>query len=236
MPQWARLEIGKGENLPSIGLKRAVRLTYALQSFSLKATSLMREKLYDEVVVHKNYRPLAYALVASPIIGQMLAATGAISKHGIQVGLEKATGHKHKPDSWDAYFADKKRMLEHPEAAQILKFIVDGYTLGYGWDMVRTVTEPFIDLAGGNLKKAGQEFKYAGPDMLSHIVGPFFSDLFETEQELSRIGQIEAGKHNPGLKGKKIKQSLGKYLEGQIPALREFPPFDSVMGIKPPPR
>jgi hypothetical protein len=236
MPMLARAEIAKGEALPMVGLKRAMRLTYALESFSLKATSLLREKLYDEVVIHHNYRPLAYALVASPILGQMLQASGAGVKHVIHKGLEGLTGHKHEKDSWDTYIENLKKTFEHPEAAELLKFIVDGYTLGYGWDMVRTVCDPFLDLAGGNLKKAGQEFKYMGADMLEHIVGPFYSDVFKTVEELSRIGQIEAGRRNPGLKPKKVKQSVGKYLEEQVPALREFPPFESVMGIKPPPR
>jgi hypothetical protein len=236
MPMLARAEIAKGEALPMVGLKRAVRLTYALQSFSLKATSLLREKLYDEVVIHKNYRPLAYALVASPIIGQMLQATGAGAKSVVHRGLEGVTGHPHRKDSWDTYIENLKQTFEHPEAAELLKFIVDGYTLGYGWDMVRTVTSPFLDLAGGNLKKSGQEFKYMGADILEHLVGPFFSDVFRTSEEISRIGQIEAGKRNPGLKPKKIKQSLGKYIEGQIPALRQFPPFEDAMGIKPPPK
>ena len=160
MPQLARHEIAKGAAKPTIGVFRAIRLTYALQSFSLKATSLLREKLYDEVVIHGNYKPLAYALVASPIIGQMLQATGAGAKHVVHKGFEGLTGHKHSKDSWDTYIENLKQTFEHPEAAELLKFIVDGYTLGYGWDMVRTVCDPLLDLAGGNLKKSGQEFKY----------------------------------------------------------------------------
>lgn len=236
MPALARAEIAKGEAMPMIGLKRAVRLTYALQSFSLKATSLLREKLYDEVVIHKNYRPLAYAIVASPILGQMLQGTGAGAKSVVHRGIEGLTGHKHERDSWDNYIDNLKQTFEHPEAAELLKFIVDGYTLGYGWDMVRTVTDPFLDLAVGNLKKSGQEFKYMGADIVGHIVGPFFSDIFSTAEEIGHLGQIEAGRRNPGLKPKKIKESVGKYVEGQVPALRQFPPFESTFGIKPPPR
>jgi hypothetical protein len=236
MPQLARAEIAKGASRPEIGLKRAVRLTYALQSFSLKATSLLREKLYDEVVVHHNYKPLAYALVASPIIGQMLQATGAGAKHVVHKGFEGLSGHKHQPDSWDAYIANLKQTFEHPEAADLLKFIIDGYTLGYGWDTVRTVCNPFLDIAAGNLKKAGQEFEYLPADIAEHMVGPFYDDVFRTVEEAARIGQIESGRKNPLQKPKKVKQSVGKYLEGQVPALRTFPPFEDVMGIKPPPR
>ena len=236
MPQLARHEIAKGAAKPTIGVFRAIRLTYALQSFSLKATSLLREKLYDEVVIHGNYKPLAYALVASPIIGQMLQATGAGAKHVVHKGFEGLTGHKHSKDSWDTYIENLKQTFEHPEAAELLKFIVDGYTLGYGWDMVRTVCDPLLDLAGGNLKKSGQEFKYIGADAVEHLIGPFYSDLYRTVDEVSRIGQIEAGRRNPLKKPEKIKQSIGKYLEGQVPALRQFPPFEDVFGIKPPPK
>jgi hypothetical protein len=219
-----------------VGLKRAVRLTYALQSFSIKATSLLRERLYDEVVVHHNYRPLAYAMVASPIIGQMLQATGTGTKHIVHKGFEGLTGHKHELDSWDRYIANLKQTFEHPEAADLLKFIIDGYTLGYGWDMVRTVTSPFLDLAAGNLKKSGQEFKYMGTDIIEHLIGSFFDDCLKSLEEVGRIGQIEAGRRNPLLKPKKVRQSVGKYLEGQVPALGTFPPFEDVFGIKPPPK
>ena len=236
MPQLARAEIAKGESLPMVGLKRAVRLTYALQSFSIKATSLLREKLYDEVVVHSNYRPLAYAILASPIIGQLLQGTGAGAKSVIHRGFEGLTGHKHEQDSWDKYLAEKKKTFFHPEAVDLLKFIIDGYTLGYGWDTVRTVCDPFLDLAGGNLKKAGTEFKYIGTDVVEHLIGTFYSDLFRTADEAARIGQIESGRRNPALKPQKVKKSVGKYIEGQVPALRQFPPFESVFGIKPPPK
>jgi hypothetical protein len=236
MPQLARHEIAKGASKPAIGLFRAVRLTYALESFTLKATSLLREQLYEEVVVHHNYKPLAYALVASPILGQMLAATGAGAKHVIHKGFEGLTGHKHEKDSWDTYIENLKQTFEHPEAAELLKFIVDGYTLAYGWDMVRSVTNPFLDLAAGELKKAGKGFEYMVPDLVEHIAGSFYDDLFKTAEELARIGQIESGRRMPLKKPEKIKQSVGKYLEGQVPALRQFPPFESVMGIKPPPR
>lgn len=236
MPQLARAEIAKGEGLPFVGLKRAIRLTYALQSFSLKATSLLREKLYDEVVVHKNYKPLAYAIVASPILGQMLQGTGAAAKSGIHRGFEKVTGRKHEKDSWDSYIENLEKTFEKPSAVGLLKFVIDGYTLGYGWDMVRTVCDPFFDLASGQAKKAGKEFTYAVPDILAHIFGSFFDDVFKTAQELARIGQIEAGQRQPNLKPQKVKKSVGKYLEEQVPALRQVPYFEDAMGIKPPPR
>lgn len=38
------------------------------------------------------------------------------------------------------------------------------------------------------------------------------------------------------LKPQKVKKSVGKYLEEQVPALRQVPYFEDAMGIKPPPR
>jgi hypothetical protein len=236
MSQLARAEIAKGENLPEIGLKRAVRLTYALQSFSLKATSFLREQLYDEVVIHGNYRPLAYALVAAPIVGQALQATGAGAKGIVHRGMEGLFGVKHQRDSWDIYLENLGKTFHDPSAVGLLKFIIDGYTLGYGWDIVRTVADPFLDVAQGNFKRAGKEFSYLPADIVSHMIGPFYDDVYRTVQEAARIGQIESGRGGQRLKNKKIKYSLGKYIEGQVPALREIPPFENEFGIKPPPR
>ena len=223
MPKLAREEIAKGEALPSVGLKRAVRLTYALQSFSLKATSLLREKLYDEVVIHKNYKPLAYAIVASPIIGQMLAATGAATKGYIHRGMEGLMHKPHQQDSWDKYLQNLEDTFGHPDAVKLLKFIVDGYTLGYGWDAVRTVVDPFADIAEGNRKKAGQEFQYLVPDLLEHFVGGFFDDLYKTGREADTVGQIEAGQKHPEQKTEKVERSALEYAADQVPAVRIIP-------------
>ena len=175
-------------------------------------------------------------MVASPVLGQLLMGTGAGAKGIIHRGAEGLVGAPHHKDSWDAYIENLKTTFHDPSAVGLLKFIIDGYTLGFGWDMIRTITNPFLDLAAGNYKKAGKEFEYLPADIVEHLVGPFYDDVFKTIQEAGRLGQIEAGRRNPGLKPEKIKQSVGKYVEGQVPALRQFPPYESVMGIKPPPR
>ena len=104
-----------------------------------------------------------------------------------------------------------------------LKFIVDGYTLGYGWGAVRTVTSPLFDLASGNLKKSGNEFKYLGADLIEHMIGPFFDDLWKTGEEAGTIGQIESAEKHPENKGAKLDRSLTKYAVGQFPALQQIP-------------
>ena len=223
MPMLARMEITQTMPLPEIALKRAIRLTYALQSFSLKATSLLREKLFDEVVVHGNYRPLAYALVASPILGQMLAATGAGAKHVVHKGLEGLEGKQHQEDSWDKYLKNLEETYQHPEAARLLKFIVDGYTLGYGWDTVRTVTAPFLELAAGDQEKAMKGFEYLGTDLGEHLIGGFFTDIAKTVGEIGTLGMIQSGKSHPEQKGSKERRSVTKYLADQVPALRNIP-------------
>ena len=223
MPKLARMEISQTMSREEIALKRAVRLTYALQSFSLKATSLLREKLFDEVVLHGNYRPLAYALVASPILGQMLQATSTGVKHVVHKGLEGLEGKQHKEDSWDKYLKSMEETYEHPEAARLLKFIVDGYTLGYGWDTVRTVTAPFLAMAAGDATKAKNGFEYMGDDLLEHLVGGFFTDIGKTIGEIGTLGVIHEGKAHPELRGAKERRSVTKYLADQVPALRNIP-------------
>ena len=156
--------------------------------------------------------------------------------HVVHRGIEGLTGRKHEKDSWDKYIEEQEKTFGDPTAVGLLKFIVDGYSLGYGWEMVRITCDPFLELAAGDTKKAGKGFEYMGADVVEHLIGPFYSDIFSTAQEITRIGQIEAGQRNPLLKPKKIKKSVGKYIEGQIPALRQFPQFESAFGIKPPPK
>jgi hypothetical protein len=232
MPKLAREEIARGESLPSVGLKRAVRLTYALQSFSLKATSLLREKLWDEVMIHHNYKPLGYFIVASPIIGQMLSATGAAVKGYTHRGLEGLEGKQHTQDLWDKYLANLEDTFGNPDVVKMLKFVIDGYTLGYGWDMVRTVVDPFIDFGAGNRKKAGTEFAHLVPDLVEHLVGGFVDDVFRTGKEVGTIGQIESGQKHPELKDKKVEKSLVEYGADQVPAAREVPWVDEKLHEK----
>ena len=78
----------------------------------------------------------------------------ARAKHVVHKGFEGLTGHKHQKDSWDAYIENLEKTFGDPTAAGLLKFIIDGYTLGYGWDTVRTICNPFLDLAGGKAEAA----------------------------------------------------------------------------------
>lgn len=231
MPGWARLHIERGESTTTVGLKRAVRLTYALQSFSLKSMSLLREHMWDEVMIHKNYKPLAYFMIAAPVAGQLLQATTAAGKGFIHRSFEGILGRKHSEDSWDKYIAELEGTMRDPKPAKMLKFYLDSVTLGYGMDMLRTVADPLLNLATGELKKAGQQFEYAGQDILSHFAGPAFDDLWKTLVELpSTIGHIEAGTSNPAQKPKKVKAAAEKYVVGQVPILRQVP------GMVPPPK
>src|SRR6202012_5169370 len=151
-------------------LKRAARLTYALQSFSVKAMSVMREHLWDEVMVHGNKKPLMYALIAFPATGMLLNLTGTGVKHLVQHGLEGATGKKHHKDSWDNYLASLEDTFEHPEAVKFLKWYIDSVTLGVGAEMLKTLSDPLLNIAQGKPAKADA---YWREDIAEHVAGPF---------------------------------------------------------------
>ena len=151
------------------------------------------------------------------------------------VDLKGWTGQKqHQEDSWDRYIKNLEDTYEHPEAVKALKFLVDGYTLGYGWDAIRTVADPLMALASGDTEKAGKGFEYMGVDLLEHLVGPFFSDIGKTVAEAGRIGTIAAGKKHPEQKPEKMERSVLRYATDEVPALKEIPPIDR--RLKPPPK
>jgi hypothetical protein len=227
MPGMARLEMPRTQATPNTAVARAIRLTYALQSFSVKAMSLLREHLYDEVMVHGNKKPLMYAIIAFPIVGTMLNATGTGGKHIVQRGLEGAMGKKHKEDSWDKYFATLKDDVEHPEAAKILKWYVDAWALSAGMELLKTLGDPLLNIANGKPAKADD---YWLQDMAEHVAGPFFSDLWKTLEEVQNLHKIQEGQKHPELKGQKMRKSLLKYGTEEIPALREIPQINEEIG------
>jgi hypothetical protein len=225
MPGWARLHIERNDPTTMVGIKRAVRLTYALQSFALKSTSLLREQLYDEVVHHKNLKPLAYAVIAYPVIGQLLAATGAGAKHFVHKGIEGLEHKEHENDSWDKFFANLEDTFEHPEAVKFLKFYIDGWTLGVGWDRVRRWTDPFLNAAIGKNKEAQSGLTYLLKDEGEQLIGPAFSDLVEFLGFGVDVGKIEIGQKHPEQKKEKVEAAAKKETKQIVPILGQVPGF-----------
>jgi hypothetical protein len=224
MPQMARMEISRSDSQAARGLKRAVRLTYALQSFTLKATSLLREKAYDEMIIHHNFRMLPYLAIASPIAGEMLQFMGQGLKHFVHVGAAGLTGQKAKKDAWDEHFERIKDLVENPTALKAAKELIDAYTLGWGLEIVKLLAVPLMDLAAGQTTKADG---YWFPDLMEHIFGSFWTDIYKTGDELRTLQEIEAGKKKSPAEKKLTKErSVVKYVEGQFPALRQIPWID----------
>ena len=225
MPGWARLHIEKEAPTTTVGLARAVRLTYALQSFSLKTTSFLREHLWDEVMVHKNYKPLAYAMIAAPIVGQMLQGTTAGVKGIIHGGMEGLQGKKHTEDAWDKWLTEMETTFKDPSAARFLKFYIDSVTLSYGMDMVRILLDPFMLEAAGEHKKAGAGDTYALTDVAEHLAGAFYSDLFNVAKLPYDLHKIKTGQGHPEQRGEKYEKTIKKAVTDQFPVLKQFPAF-----------
>lgn len=236
MPGWARLEVKPDTPSTQAALHRALRLTYALQSFSLKTTSILREKLWDEVMIHHNYKPLAYAMVAYPIVGEMIRATSAGVKGGIQAGVSgaqaKITGHgQKKEDAWDKYFADLKSEFGDGPVG-VLKRYIDDATFGIAWDRTRRLSDPLLNLAMGKGKLSRSEFMYLMDDEVEQDVGAAWSTLVLKPIELmAQEGMIASGKKTPE-RGEKEEKKLLQFLFDEVPVSKEWPELQSYLHPK----
>lgn len=244
MPRWARLPLERSSDTSVMALNRAVRLTYALQSFSLKTTSFLREQLFDEVVKHGNLKPLAYAIVAYPVIGQLLAATSAGSKHVINRSLQGLTHQNHDDkdkDSWDKMIENWNDMREHPEAVKALKFYVDSLTLGTAWDRVRRYSDLWInqyeakhgtrpqDRAKAK-KDAVAQSKYLLPDEIESMIGASWDELVSLDDARKVYAQIDLGSGTGKSKQQKINNERRRYLNEVVPITKQIP------SLSPPPK
>lgn len=238
MPKFARLEQPKiaSHEIPVIA--KAIRLTYSLQSFSVKTLSALREHLFDEVVVHHNLKPLRYALIAYPLVGTALNLVNTGSKHTVQRGLEGLMGKDHKKDSWDTYLAYlKDTFVEHPDVVKFLKWYIDSYTLSTALETTKIVTDHFLDMVTGKWQKSDD---YWIPDLIQHMVGPFYQDLYNAAQTEHQVEKTEGTKHPRGWKNPREAKEIRHGLEEQVPAFRPLRPAvdwaEGKLGIKPPPK
>lgn len=169
MPYLARINAAAGDH--GNNLKRAVRLMYSLQSFAMKTQSLLKEKLWDEVVRYHNPKPLGYFLLAYPVVGEMLRASSAFTRGivaqrtvlgaGIQGGATLlGTGsfgqaynaaakawrdHDAAHDAWDRYIDEASEVFRHP-ALGGLRRVINDMTYATAMDRVRTLTDPLLEL------------------------------------------------------------------------------------------
>jgi hypothetical protein len=208
-------------------LNRALRLTYALQSFSLKTTSLLREKLWDEVMIYHNYKPLAYFMVMYPIVGELLRASGAGTKAGIQLATSSYGGHA-KEDAWDNYFKQWKEETNNPMG--ILKRYIDNMTFGMAWDRTRRLADPLFDMARG---KKNKSVLYMLQDELEQDIGAAFSTLVLKPIELGiQEFQIEQGKAPSAQRHHKEEKKLIQFLAEEWPVVRNWPQFQDWLKSK----
>ena len=232
MPANARMSVPKDAHSWSrAGVAKTLRLSYALQSFYVKSASLLRENLYDEVVIHGNLKPLVYAMAAYPVVGTMINIASTGFKHGLQRGIEKSFNKKHQEDSWDRYFAYLEDTFQHPTAVKILKWYVDAWAASAALEAIRMLTDPLLDLASG---KTTKEDEYWMDDAIEHAVGPFISDILHIGKDLSELQRIHASKDSPHVKKQKMVREGWKAATEIVPALRLIPQVREQ--LKPPPR
>jgi diguanylate cyclase (GGDEF)-like protein len=229
MPGWARLDVRRDTPSQLVTLARAVRLTYALQSFTIKTTSLIREHLWDEVMIHHNYRTIAPFLVLYPVVGEMLRASTAGTKAVGQLFTSGATkvitgkGQK-KEDAWEKWLADWKDDLHHGAVGYFKRYL-DDLTYTIAWDRTRRLSDPLLNLLEGKRgKEMGPGFKYLFEDEIEQDIGAAYNDLVvQTLIKLpTTILSIESGKMaTPEQKLEREEKSLLKFFLDQFPIYRE---------------
>jgi hypothetical protein len=226
MPGLARLEVK--QDSPYKFWRRALRLTYALQSFSIKSTSLIREKLYEEVVIHHNYKPLAYFLAAYPIAGELMRGTGAALRGGMQAGLSKAQNAVHgtnnpvRHDAWDKYWKDLEEVHKHPVIGLLRRYI-DDVTFGIAWDRTRRLCDPMFELAEGENKKARSGWRYTLEDEIEQDIGAAWTTLVLKPMEtMMTEGEIATGtKASPHDRHVHEGKTLLKWFSDEFPITKE---------------
>lgn len=222
MPKWARMDTGKDTGIAEATLARAVRMSYLLQSFAVKIHSLVKETVYDEIVEHGNYKPLAYLLLAEPLLGQMLKATGAAIPSGVHRAGEQLAGKEHKEDAWDKFLAQFTALHgDHPIAAA-LKIYVDGMASQTALDYMRLLADPLLDMAADNKKKARTELRYLKDDVAEQVIGPAWTDLIvRTLEVITSEGTALMAKE--GDKADSATRGFMRWLLSEVPAFKVIP-------------
>jgi hypothetical protein len=180
MPGFARQRIaGEGLTTTAKRLHMAVRASYSLQSFSVKTYSMLREHLWDEVMIHHNFKPLAYAMVVAPVIGQMLQGASAGVKGGTHRLAQFGLGRPHTEDAWDKWLAQFTD-LKSQGAAAWLKLYIDGIASQWALERTKRLADAFFNIAIGDkvhLKTAEDAAKYLFPDEVEQDIGPIWTDV-----------------------------------------------------------
>jgi hypothetical protein len=150
---------------------------YMLQSFSIKAYGVLKDTLYDEIVIHKNLKPLAPFLLLYPIAGAALMAAKAGVTGGFHRAGEKAKGKKHEHDRWDTFMDEFRDIEKHPWAGA-LKFYLDSICTVTGMERTKRWADIGMMTAMGNKEKVANMARYFATDETEQGVGGLYSDLF----------------------------------------------------------
>ena len=237
MPSLARLSLANDSKTMN-ELAAGVRGTYALQTFSIKTYSFLRDALYDEVVVHHNLKPLTPFLLLYPVAGQLITGLTTGVKHGVNLASEQLRGKEHKRDSFDNWVQQFKNLKHHPVTGALMLW-VDGACVAAAMERTKRVADIVLLMAEGHKNQADDMMKYWINDELEGDFGSIYTDMLY----FAKAGVDEgrdlwkyASDHAKQLTATE-KHIFGE-LEKLIPLTRDLPYVDDMKNqyIQPQPR
>jgi hypothetical protein len=231
MPGLSRQRIaGEGLSTNTKRLHMALRASYSLQSFSTKTYSMLREHLYDEVVLHHNYKPLAYAMIVAPVIGQMLQGASSGVKGGVHRLAQYGMGKTHTEDAWDKWLAQFTGLKDKPAAA-FVKLYIDGICSQWALERTKRMADALFNITIGDkasLKSAQAEGRYFLNDEIEQDIGPIWSDTvmrpieFTGEEfEAAATSESQKLKGKPGSFLDRTAKNVVRNAEEMVPLLRQ---------------
>jgi hypothetical protein len=259
MPGLARQRIaGEGLSTTRKRINMALRASYSLQSFSVKTYSMLREHLWDEVMVYHNYKPLAYAMIVAPVIGQMLQGTGSGAKHvarraavdipaAVTALARKVKGEDdvlprmweemdasgQGPDAWSKWlgqFTDP----EQKSAAKFLKLYLDGICSQWALERTKRLADTLFNLSSddkASKKTAAATGRYLLNDEIEQDIGPIWTDVVMRPWQFAGE-EIEAGAGKPGTFWPRTEKNLVRQAEELSPLLRQEPHIEEMVKSK----
>ena len=237
MPQLARLDTSRAQGSGTQNFHRAVRLTYLLQSFAVKFHSLIKETVYDEVK-RGNYKPLAYLLLTTPVLGQLLKGAAAAIPSGVHRGMEQGKGLvtgtpvQHQKDSWDKYLDQFKALYGDHPAIAAMKVYIDGMAAQTALDMLRTFADPLLDALASNKQKARTELEYLPKDLAEDVIGPGWSSVTVNMLDLI-TGEGKALMAPEAKQATDAERAFVRWLESEFPSVKLIPGMETTVAKKP---
>jgi hypothetical protein len=197
--------------------------------------------LYDEVVLHHNYKPLAYAILVAPVIGQMLQGAGAAVKGGTHRLAQFGFNHPHTEDAWDKWLAQFKGLKDQPAAA-FLKLYLDGICSQWALERTKRFADALFNVAISNkdsLKSAESAARYGWEDEVEQDLGPIWTDtvmrpiLFTWEEiQAAAASKADKLKGKPGSFLPRTGKNVVRSAEEMVPLLRQEPHVEEFVAPK----